>query len=377
MICCGISYETIQLHKAYKHIWVLARFMNEEQIRHLLTNFKISEHYKKWRPLRIERHRHNSIWISHEKVKAIPDDTLNDLKTEFLEYYGGGEGRQVLNQIWRDRIIRDTPKFRDMLVHLLDESVPMRERFSNVVSGNGNKHIDGIGRAFASAFLMDSNLQNYCIWNNKTEMGLSVLGWDIPYQSSDDVGIKYIRILEELKKLKDDFGSELELDFDDVDIFLHWIAADEEGKNAIKNMVGESDLTEVGIYLEAPGERFIQQLIKPNFDSVFAPLSLKLYDADPDQTGAQFNTPIGIIDFLALDKNTGDFIVIELKIGKANEYAIGQILKYMGYVKEELAGDKHVRGIILAEDIDDKAKYTLTMVSSIEFRRYRLNFQLI
>lgn len=348
--------------------------MNEEQINLLLTAFKDSQNYKLWRPRRIRRHEYNHGWIDPDKIKTMSDD---ELKNKFIEYYKGGEGRQVLNQIWRDRIIRDLPKFKDMLVFLLDESISLEERFSNIVSSNGNKHIDGVGKALTSAFLMDFNLQKYCIWNNKTEMGFSVLGWDLPYQGNDGEGVKYVKVLEQLRKLRDDIGSKLNFDFDEIDNFLHWIAAEEEGKNAVKNMIGEGALTEAGMVIEAPEERFVQQLINRNFDKVFAPLNLKLYDGDPDQTGVQFNTPVGKIDFLAVDNNTKDFVVIELKVGKVNDSAIGQILRYMGYVKKNLAGDKNVRGIILGEDIGDKAKYALSLVPTIEFKTYKLNIQVI
>lgn len=289
----------------------------------------------------------------------------------------GGEGRQTLNQIWRDRIIRDVPKFRDMIICLLDENIPVGERFSRVVGSSGDKHIDGVGKALASAFLMDFDHKKYCVWNNKTEMGFGVLGWGSPYQSSNDEGTKYVKVLEQLRKLRDDIGEVLGLNFDEIDNFLHWIAAEEEGKNTIESIIGESAIAETGIVFEAPQERFVQQLIARNFDNIFAPLNLKLYDEYPDQTGAQFNTPVGIIDFLATDKNTQDFAVVELKIGKVNDSAIGQILRYMGFVKKSLAINKNVRGIILAEDIDDKAEYALSMMPTVEFREYKLSIQLV
>ena len=347
--------------------------MNEEQIYGLLTSWKKSQHYKQWRPHRMERHQYNSSWIDPDKIKTMHDE----LKAKFLEYYSGGEGRQVLNQIWRDRIIRDIAKFKDMLIYLLDESIPVEERFSNVVSSEGDKHIGGVGKALASAFLMDFNMQKYCIWNNKTEMGFSVLGWDLPYQGSDSEGAKYAKVLEQLRKLRDNIGTELNLDFDEIDNFLHWIAAEDEGKNTVKNVVGESGLAEAGVGLEAPEEKFVQQLIERNFDGIFAPLNLKLYNEDPDQSGARFHTQAGEIDFLAVDKKTKDFVVIELKVGKVHDNAIGQVLRYMGYVKEKLADDKKVRGILLGEDIDDKAKYALIMMPAIEFKKYKLNIKLI
>lgn len=264
-----------------------------------------------------------------------------------------------------------------MLLYLLNESIPIEERFFNVVCSSGNKYIDGVGKALASGFLIDYDLHKYCIWNNKTEMGFNVLGWKKPYQSGDNEGIKYVNVLEQLKKLRDNIGSGLNYNYDDIDNFLHWIAAEDEGENAVKNLLGEGALTEAGMVLEAPEERFIQQLIDRNFNKIFESLNLQLYDRDPDQTGAQFNTPIGRMEFLAVDKNTEDFVVLELKIGKVYDGTIGQILRYMGYVKKELAGDKNVRGIILGEDMDDKAKYALSLVPTIEFKTYKLNIQVI
>jgi len=253
----------------------------------------------------------------------------------------------------------------------------LEERFSNVVGSNGKYHTAGVGKALASAFLMDFNPRKYCIWNNKTEMGFSVLGWPLPYESSDDPGTKYVKMLEKLKELRDNIGKGLNFDFDQVDNFLHWIAAEEEGKNIVKNIVGETALSETGIVLEAPEEKFVQKLVERNFESIFAPLNLKLYDGDPDQLGALFNTPAGIIDFLAVNKSTGDFVVIELKVSRVSDSTIGQILRYMGYVKKNLARDKNVKGIILAEEIDDKAKYALDMIPEVEFKKYKLNIQLV
>ncbi|MEM3565191.1 MAG: endonuclease NucS [Candidatus Jordarchaeaceae archaeon] len=348
--------------------------IDEEKIFQLLREFKNSQHFKEWHTPRQEKQKYNHEWINPEKIKEMPDD---ELKRRFIEYYSGGEGRQTLNQIWRDRIIRDVSKFREMVTYLLDESISVEERFSNVVSSNGNYHIDGVGKALASAFLMDFKPEKYCVWNNKTEMGFSVLEWSTPYESSHDVGTKYVKVLEKLKELRDIIGKGLDLDFDQVDNFLHWIAAEEEGINVVKSIIGDSGLQETGMVLEALEEKIVQKLLERNFENIFAPLNLKLYDGDPDQFGALFNTPAGIIDFLAVNKNTGDFIVVELKVGKVSDCAIGQILRYMGYVKTNLAGEKNVRGIILAEEIDDKSKYALTMTPEVEFKKYKLNIQLV
>ncbi len=315
---------------------------------------------------RRKRYEYNSKWIKPEVIKTLSD---NELQKKFLEYYKGGEGRQTLNQIHRDKIVRDIKRFREMLLYLLDETIPIKERFKNVVDKDGKYHIEGVGRGLASAFLMDYNLDKYCLWNGKTEMGFRVLGWNV-YNSKDDTGTKYEKVLNALKKLRDDIGSELKISFLEVDFFLHFISAEEEGIKLVKEIT-KRDVT---VDVPTPNELFIQKILEKNFDEVIGKkYNLELYQDDPDSSGAQYPTPVGRLDFLAKDKKTGDFVVIELKAGKATDTALGQILRYMGWVKENLSPpNKNVRGYIIAEDMDEKLKYALKMVNNVKFLKYKI-----
>jgi hypothetical protein len=56
-----------------------------------------------------------------------------------------------------------------------------------------------------------------------------------------------------------------------------------------------------------------------------------------ESNGRQYPTPIGNIDLLAIDKKNKEFVVIELKKGRSSDAVIGQILRYMGWVKDKLA----------------------------------------
>lgn len=340
--------------------------LSEEQIRYLLLKFKDSNTYKKWHERRIKCHQFNSEWINLESIQRLKDD---ELRQRFLEYYKGGEGRQNFNQIYRDRIIRDISMFRKMLLYLLNEEIPIEQRFRDVVEGD--YHIEGVGKGLASALLMDFNMNNYCLWNNKTEMGLNVLGWKV-YDRSDDVGRRYVKVLTALKKLRDDIAPELKLTFDDVDFFLYFISAEEEGVRLVQNLTDERE-----IIVPSPGEEFIQKMIEENFDEIIGKqLGLELYEEDPESSGAQYQTPVGRIDFLTRDKKTGDFVVIELKCGKATDSALAQLLRYMGWVKENLAGEKDVRGLILAEDTDDKLKFAIKFVSNVKVLTYKVSLQI-
>lgn len=99
---------------------------------------------------------------------------------------------------------------------------------------------------------------------------------------------------------------------------------------------------------------------------------LKLY-SEEGVSGRQFNTEVGRIDILATDMKD-NFVVIELKAGKANYSAIGQALGYISWVRQNMAKDKEVRGIIIADDFDKKLKYAASETANIILKQYEVNF---
>ena len=101
---------------------------------------------------------------------------------------------------------------------------------------------------------------------------------------------------------------------------------------------------------------------------------LRLYQGD-DVQGRQFDTGVvGRIDILAVDKDNR-YVVIELKAGEADEKVFGQILRYMGWVRKELANGAPVRGIIVANSFHEKAKYAAEAVQSIALKKYEIRFR--
>lgn len=70
-------------------------------------------------------------------------------------------------------------------------------------------------------------------------------------------------------------------------------------------------------------------------------------------------------------------LVVELKKGRAADAVVGQVLRYMGYVKEELAeADQTVLGVIITRDDETRLKRVLSMVPSVSFYRYQVSFRL-
>jgi len=91
----------------------------------------------------------------------------------------------------------------------------------------------------------------------------------------------------------------------------------------------------------------------------------------------QYGTDTGHIDILAISKDKKEFLVIELKKGRASDKVVGQIQRYMGDVIKELAKNgETVKGRIIAFDNDLKIERALSVTNNIEFYRYKVDFQL-
>ena len=104
----------------------------------------------------------------------------------------------------------------------------------------------------------------------------------------------------------------------------------------------------------------------------------KIYEEEGELVGQQYETDTGKIDILAESKDGQELLVIELKKDEASDSAVGQILRYMGYIKEQVAEkDQVVKGLIIAYDDNLKVKRALMMVQNIEFCTYKVNFSLM
>ena len=70
--------------------------------------------------------------------------------------------------------------------------------------------------------------------------------------------------------------------------------------------------------------------------------------------------------------------VIELKKGQTSNDTVGQVARYMGWVRSHL-GDPQVNGLIIAKGIDRKLHYAIegiNMNDKISLWTYNIDFQL-
>ncbi len=227
---------------------------------------------------------------------------------------------------------------------------------------------------------MDYNPEKYCLWNNKTDLGFSVLGLKV-YEGKDSKGIAYIKVLDALKNLIN-LKPELNLSFLDIDLFLHTISAEEEGRKAVEAILegedirfveNEMDISSDNERMEFVMEKYLEEFIETNFNKINFGAKLELYQ-DEESNGRQYPTPIGNIDLLAVDKINKEFVVIELKKGRSNDTVVGQILRYMGWIKENMAKDYNVRGIIILKERDEKLEYALKLIPNVNLFLYEVLF---
>lgn len=90
----------------------------------------------------------------------------------------------------------------------------------------------------------------------------------------------------------------------------------------------------------------------------------------------QYATSVGNIDLLVRDKESKRYVVIELKKGQTSDDTVGQVTRYMGWVRKNLADGQEVSGIIIARSNDPRLKYALEVVPNVELFVYKVRFAL-
>ena len=97
---------------------------------------------------------------------------------------------------------------------------------------------------------------------------------------------------------------------------------------------------------------------------------------EEDVSGVEFPAGNRFIDILAVDSNN-NYVVIELKVSRGYDRTVGQILRYMAWIKKYHA-DKNqaVRGIIIAREISDDLLLACSEIENIDLYEYRLSVTL-
>jgi restriction system protein len=125
-------------------------------------------------------------------------------------------------------------------------------------------------------------------------------------------------------------------------------------------------------------EKHLEDFLVKNWKSTELGKYYDIYQEDGELVGQQYPTDTGIIDILAISKDKKSILVVELKRGRVSDVVVGQIQRYMGYVKSELCeSNQTVKGVIIGLEDDLKIRRALSVTTNIEFYRYQISFKLV
>lgn len=125
-------------------------------------------------------------------------------------------------------------------------------------------------------------------------------------------------------------------------------------------------------------EMHLEDFLVQNWQHTELGKKYDIFEEDGELVGQQYPSDTGLIDILAISKNKKELLIVELKKGRISDVVIGQIQRYMGYVREELAEkNQTVRGVIIALEDDIRLRRALSGTKNIDFYTYKVSFKLI
>jgi len=120
-------------------------------------------------------------------------------------------------------------------------------------------------------------------------------------------------------------------------------------------------------------EKDLQNFLSKNLYQIEP--GLKLYEEE-DITGIEFPVGNRYIDILALD-NENNYVVVELKVSRGYDRVVGQLLRYMAWIRKNQADKGQVvRGIIIAREISGDLLLACSEIPNIDLYEYQLSVSL-
>jgi len=124
-------------------------------------------------------------------------------------------------------------------------------------------------------------------------------------------------------------------------------------------------------------EKHLEDFLVQNWTQTELGQKYDIVEVDGELVGQQYPSDTGPIDILAISKGKKEYLVVELKKGRASDAVVGQIQRYMGFVLEDLTDEgQTVRGVIIALEDDLRLRRALSVTNNIGFYPYQVNFKL-
>jgi hypothetical protein len=306
-----------------------------------------------------------------------PASIPNLTEDQFLPFL-----RYSVNKHWTGlhrqgpKIVRDMSRLRRALAILVDESRPVRVRLDEVVDGSAS--VPGLGRAVLTPILMVVYPDRYTVWNRTSEAGMRHLGIWPDFERGMSFGERY----ELVNGIAIEVGKALGTDHWILD-FLWWRARNPQGAMSEEgDEQGGGDVEPIGTVGDEPQrfglERHLHEFLRDNWPKTSLGRDWTIFeeDGEPD-AGFKYTTDVGEIDLLARHKHKKAWLVVELKRDRTSDTAVGQVLRYMGWVRRKLAASgEDVQGLIVARSAEPGLAYAIADLPSVKMQTYEVEFRL-
>lgn len=119
-------------------------------------------------------------------------------------------------------------------------------------------------------------------------------------------------------------------------------------------------------------EKRLEDALETNLQVLGPQFDLEPFTGPDGTSGRQYpcrgnGGGIGFIDLLCSDRKTGGLLVIELKVVRAGLAAFAQLRSYIGWVKENLANGRPVKGLLISDGHDEKFRLAANASDDISF----------
>lgn len=296
-----------------------------------------------------------------EEIDNLPEDRFR----EFLRYENNRHWTGLHRQ--EHKITEDMDQLRGALQTLVDEDQELASRVTET------KHsIDGMGKATLSAILLTAYPEKYGVWNNRSEEALKQLDVWPTFETGATFGERYAAVNTVLRDLSDG----LEIDHWDLDALLGYIVKNDTILRG--GHTGESPEKS-----EFVKEKHLQQYLVNNWDHIRLSQDWQIYsDSDDPEAGVEFSTGVGRPDILLTHKTESRVCVVELKKSDTSDRAVGQLLRYVGWVRDHLDNledvdeNATVEGRLIVSGPTEKLEYALSAVPHLTLHQYNVNVEL-
>lgn len=269
----------------------------------------------------------------------------------------------------------DMERLKNALRILLDESRPVQDRLNDLVPGK-SAYVPKLSRAVLTPILLICHPTKYGAWNRISENAMKSLKIWPDFERGLSFGERYERINGVMSVV----ANAIEVDFWILDA-LWWGVEKPKGNVFVDDEVEDEDEHSADAPLPEGRfglERHLHQFLRDNWQQISLGQEWEIYEEDGEpEAGYEYPCGIGRIDILAKHRTEKRWLVIELKRDQSSDQTVGQVSRYIGWVKKNLAepGEK-VEGLVISRQADDRIRYAIAAIPDVRLNLYEVEFRL-